>query len=161
MRPPTPLPHPFTSNPFLPPDPDWTPAETAYLFSLLRAYDLRFLIVADRYAYLPAGSSSGQQAYPYPVPPAKASDLVKDGTGDVGRRSTRSAREKVQRAGKGKEESPLTGLGVTGVLGRDDVHESLKGTVKVRSLEVRAAVVVPSRREEVFWWRQRKLHADG
>jgi DNA methyltransferase 1-associated protein 1 len=32
-------------------DPDWTVQETAYLFSLLREYDLRFIIAADRYAY--------------------------------------------------------------------------------------------------------------
>ncbi|KAL7412081.1 hypothetical protein BDY24DRAFT_416629 [Mrakia frigida] len=32
-------------------DEDWSQAETSYLFSLLREYDLRFVIVADRYAY--------------------------------------------------------------------------------------------------------------
>ena len=32
-------------------DPDWTPHETTYLFDLLRTYDLRFVIAADRYAY--------------------------------------------------------------------------------------------------------------
>jgi DNA methyltransferase 1-associated protein 1 len=32
-------------------DPDWTPHETAYLFDLLREYDLRFIVAADRYAY--------------------------------------------------------------------------------------------------------------
>jgi DNA methyltransferase 1-associated protein 1 len=32
-------------------DPDWTPAETAYLFDHLRQYDLRFVIAADRYEY--------------------------------------------------------------------------------------------------------------
>ena len=30
---------------------DWTPHETSYLFDLLRRYDLRFVIVADRYEY--------------------------------------------------------------------------------------------------------------
>nr|XP_018259826.1 SWR1-complex protein 4 [Kwoniella dejecticola CBS 10117]OBR81984.1 SWR1-complex protein 4 [Kwoniella dejecticola CBS 10117] len=32
-------------------DPDWTPHETAYLFDLLKTYDLRFVVVADRYSY--------------------------------------------------------------------------------------------------------------
>ncbi|GMK57062.1 hypothetical protein CspeluHIS016_0309020 [Cutaneotrichosporon spelunceum] len=32
-------------------DPAWSPHETAYLFDLLREYDLRFVIAADRYAY--------------------------------------------------------------------------------------------------------------
>ncbi|WRT70798.1 uncharacterized protein IL334_007797 [Kwoniella shivajii] len=32
-------------------DPDWTSQETAYLFDLLKTYDLRFIIAADRYAY--------------------------------------------------------------------------------------------------------------
>jgi DNA methyltransferase 1-associated protein 1 len=32
-------------------DPDWTPHETKYLFDLLRSYDLRFVIAADRYLY--------------------------------------------------------------------------------------------------------------
>lgn len=32
-------------------DADWSQTETSYLFSLLREYDLRFVIVADRYAY--------------------------------------------------------------------------------------------------------------
>ncbi|WVN88619.1 uncharacterized protein L203_103830 [Cryptococcus depauperatus CBS 7841] len=33
-------------------DSDWTPHETQYLFDLLREYDLRFIVVADRYEYL-------------------------------------------------------------------------------------------------------------
>ncbi|OCF78753.1 SWR1-complex protein 4 [Kwoniella mangroviensis CBS 8886] len=32
-------------------DPNWTSHETLYLFDLLKTYDLRFIIVADRYAY--------------------------------------------------------------------------------------------------------------
>lgn len=32
-------------------DPTWTSQETAYLFDLLREYDLRFVVVADRYEY--------------------------------------------------------------------------------------------------------------
>jgi DNA methyltransferase 1-associated protein 1 len=32
-------------------DPDWTPHETTYLFDLLRTYDLRFVVAADRYGY--------------------------------------------------------------------------------------------------------------
>lgn len=33
-------------------DLDWSPHETSYLFDLLRQYDLRFVVVADRYNYL-------------------------------------------------------------------------------------------------------------
>ncbi|KAL0249704.1 SWR1-complex protein 4 [Cryptococcus tetragattii IND107] len=33
-------------------DPNWTPQETEYLFELLKEYDLRFIIAADRYAYI-------------------------------------------------------------------------------------------------------------
>lgn len=50
-------------------DPDWTAQETAYLWSLLQAYDLRFHIVADRYAYLPQGGRSGQDDAKYSWPP--------------------------------------------------------------------------------------------
>ncbi|WWC92407.1 uncharacterized protein L201_007364 [Kwoniella dendrophila CBS 6074] len=32
-------------------DSDWTSHETAYLFDLLKTYDLRFIIAADRYSY--------------------------------------------------------------------------------------------------------------
>lgn len=32
-------------------DPDWTAHETQYLFALLKSFDCRFVIVADRYAY--------------------------------------------------------------------------------------------------------------
>ena len=32
-------------------DPDWTVQETAYLFDLLKIYDLRFVVAADRYEY--------------------------------------------------------------------------------------------------------------
>lgn len=32
-------------------DPNWSPHETTYLFDLLREYDLRFIIAADRYEY--------------------------------------------------------------------------------------------------------------
>lgn len=32
-------------------DPQWTIQETGYLFSLLRDYDLRFVVAADRYAF--------------------------------------------------------------------------------------------------------------
>lgn len=41
-------------------DPSWTADETAYLFDMLRTYDLRFIVVADRYEYLeprPPGQS--------------------------------------------------------------------------------------------------------
>ncbi|KAJ9123027.1 hypothetical protein QFC22_001216 [Naganishia vaughanmartiniae] len=40
-------------------DDKWTPDETSYLFSLLAEYDLRFLVVADRYAYLPKLTRTG------------------------------------------------------------------------------------------------------
>lgn len=33
-------------------DPNWTLQETKYLFELLKEYDLRFIIAADRYAYI-------------------------------------------------------------------------------------------------------------
>lgn len=32
-------------------DPNWTAHETSYLFELLRQYDLRFVVAADRYEY--------------------------------------------------------------------------------------------------------------
>jgi len=32
-------------------DPYWTVQETGYLFSLLREYDLRFVVAADRYRF--------------------------------------------------------------------------------------------------------------
>lgn len=32
-------------------DPDWTSQETTYLFNLLREFDLRFIVVADRYSF--------------------------------------------------------------------------------------------------------------
>jgi DNA methyltransferase 1-associated protein 1 len=37
-------------------DPNWTPQETTYLFGVLKEYDLRFIVAADRYEYHgPAG----------------------------------------------------------------------------------------------------------
>lgn len=36
-------------------DPNWTPHETQYLFDLLRTYDLRFVVAADRYEYVAPG----------------------------------------------------------------------------------------------------------
>lgn len=33
-------------------DPNWTLQETEYLFELLKEYDLRFIVAADRYAYV-------------------------------------------------------------------------------------------------------------
>lgn len=74
--------------------PDWSAQETAYMFSLLQAYDLRFHIVADRYAYLPQGGRSGQdQKYEWPPPliPLKAGKGARIPTRDMReRRSTRS-----------------------------------------------------------------------
>jgi DNA methyltransferase 1-associated protein 1 len=49
-------------------DPEWTSHETSYLFGLLRTFDCRFVIVADRYAYpgergeFLVGSESGGEA---------------------------------------------------------------------------------------------------
>jgi DNA methyltransferase 1-associated protein 1 len=43
-------------------DPDWSPHETNYLFTLLRTYDLRFVIAADRYNYAgPKGTDTGHR----------------------------------------------------------------------------------------------------
>lgn len=44
-------------------DDNWTPEETTYLFTLLQSYDLRFIVVADRYAYLvkPSASAGGRK----------------------------------------------------------------------------------------------------
>ncbi|WVR08693.1 hypothetical protein IAU60_005751 [Kwoniella sp. DSM 27419] len=40
-------------------DPDWTSHETTYLFDLLKRYDLRFVVAADRYHYItPSGRES-------------------------------------------------------------------------------------------------------
>jgi hypothetical protein len=39
-------------------DADWTAQETAYLFDLLRQYDLRFVVVADRYEYVDVKGST-------------------------------------------------------------------------------------------------------
>jgi DNA methyltransferase 1-associated protein 1 len=36
-------------------DSAWTAQETTYLFNMLREYDLRFIVVADRYAYQARG----------------------------------------------------------------------------------------------------------
>jgi DNA methyltransferase 1-associated protein 1 len=36
-------------------DPNWTSQETTYLFNLLREYDLRFIVVADRYSFQNTG----------------------------------------------------------------------------------------------------------
>lgn len=41
-------------------DPTWSLHETTYLFDLLRNYDLRFIVVADRYDYHgPTGTEMG------------------------------------------------------------------------------------------------------
>jgi len=36
-------------------DPNWTSQETTYLFNLLREFDLRFIVVADRYSFQNTG----------------------------------------------------------------------------------------------------------
>ncbi|KAI9850184.1 MAG: swr complex subunit, partial [Vezdaea acicularis] len=38
--------------------PDWTREETDYLFDLIRDFDLRWVLIADRYDYQPAGPSN-------------------------------------------------------------------------------------------------------
>jgi hypothetical protein len=45
-------------------DDNWTPEETTYLFTLLQAYDLRFIVIADRYAYLAKPSTTGGRKRP-------------------------------------------------------------------------------------------------
>lgn len=43
-------------------DPAWSQHETDYLFDLLRTYDLRFIVVADRYDYKGStGSEPGKR----------------------------------------------------------------------------------------------------
>lgn len=43
-------------------DPAWSLHETSYLFDMLRIYDLRFIVVADRYEYKgPNGTESGSR----------------------------------------------------------------------------------------------------
>jgi DNA methyltransferase 1-associated protein 1 len=39
-------------------DPQWTAQETGYLFQLLRDYDLRFVVAADRYGFETSGGIS-------------------------------------------------------------------------------------------------------
>ncbi|KAK4684807.1 DNA methyltransferase 1-associated protein 1, partial [Tremellales sp. Uapishka_1] len=63
-------------------DPDWTSHETTYLFDLLRTYDLRFVIAADRYEY----------AGPKGVDPVKKRSVedIKDRYYTICRRLTRT-----------------------------------------------------------------------
>ena len=50
-------------------DPDWSRAETDYLFQLCRQYDLRFVVIADRYSFeAPPPPADGAGALP-PLPP--------------------------------------------------------------------------------------------
>ena len=50
-------------------DPDWSRAETDYLFSLCRQFDLRFVVIADRYNYVPpAAPADGGAAAVAPQP---------------------------------------------------------------------------------------------
>ena len=70
-------------------DEKWTPHETNYLFSLLKAYDLRFLVVTDRYAYIAPGGKTGQDEftgdYAWPmIPPGLARKKKKVGAGAAG-----------------------------------------------------------------------------
>lgn len=39
-------------------DSRWTQHETTYLFALLQEYDLRFIVAADRYDYVPPGANT-------------------------------------------------------------------------------------------------------
>ena len=43
-------------------DPDWTKHETDYLFRVLKEFDLRFVVAADRYRYsTPGGADHGRR----------------------------------------------------------------------------------------------------
>ena len=69
-------------------DEKWTPHETNYLFSLLKTYDLRFLVVADRYAYVPPGGKTGQEefqgVYSWPIPPPRKKSKFAEAAGSTG-----------------------------------------------------------------------------
>ena len=50
-------------------DPEWTKEETDYLFNLVREYDSRFYIVADRYEFA-TGSPRSMEVSCIRVPPS-------------------------------------------------------------------------------------------
>jgi hypothetical protein len=119
---------------------------------MLQEYDLRFLVVADRYAYLPPGSKSGQQSHIYPIPsalpytPSHAPDGVavaanKDGLADkVSSRERRSTRSIASMAGVGGEGPAPRGrssrAGTPNANAREAQPTESKSAIKQRSLEV-------------------------
>ncbi|KAI9594938.1 hypothetical protein BDF19DRAFT_442871 [Syncephalis fuscata] len=66
-------------------DTDWSKPETDYLFSLCRQFDLRFLIIADRYNYI-----EGPDALP---PPERTLEDIKERYYTVARRILKAQRE--------------------------------------------------------------------
>jgi hypothetical protein len=71
-------------------DDNWTPEETTYLFTLLQAYDLRFIVVADRYAYLSKPSTTGGRKRPTGRRTGRVTegeDDAEDATPEIRRRS--------------------------------------------------------------------------
>ncbi|KAI5455196.1 swr complex subunit [Naganishia albida] len=116
-------------------DDKWTADETNYLFSLLKEYDLRFLVVADRYAYLPkqaraGGLSQNRYAWPLALTGRKKSGNV------VSRRSGRGT------VGMGGEEGQdsrdgTPGVQSDGVVQTEDesVEALIMDEVKRRSME--------------------------
>lgn len=120
-------------------DDKWTSDETNYLFSLLKEYDLRFLVVADRYAYLPKQVRAGglaQNRYAWPLALA-------------GRKKAAAAPAGSRRSGRGTagfvgEEGDDSRDGTPGVAGGDAAREGeaesvealMMGEVKRRSIEV-------------------------
>jgi hypothetical protein len=105
--------------PVLPPsaaDEKWTPHETSYLFSLLKEYDLRFLIVADRYAYLPPGGTSGQDVNVFTKSKKgeknglAVGSLGGPGTAGTGTGAMAGSRRSVRAGGRGsRQQTPSTG----------------------------------------------------
>jgi DNA methyltransferase 1-associated protein 1 len=52
-------------------DPEWSRAETDYLFDLCRQFDLRFVVIADRYNFVPPALPAADAAQGAgPAPPA-------------------------------------------------------------------------------------------
>ena len=101
-------------------DEKWTPHETNYLFSLLKAYDLRFLVVTDRYAYIAPGGKTGQDEftgdYAWPmVPPGLARKKKKLGgsigtTGSGGAAGSGETVRRSSRMGQGQNSRGATPL---------------------------------------------------
>lgn len=130
-------------------DDKWTSDETNYLFSLLKEYDLRFLVIADRYAYLPKQVRAGglaQNRYAWPLALAGRKKSAAAGV-TASRRSGRGA------AGFVGEEGDESRDGTPGVTAGDAAGDAageaeaesaealMMGEVKRRSIEVRRGVL--------------------